>query len=66
MSSNLAKITVALDMLRTARRLLKEAGAERALEKTRAAIKSTEGAERHAYGLQTRSQPVPQHRSYQE
>lgn len=42
------KVREALELLRWARDLLKEAGAERALERTRSAISSTEGALRHA------------------
>lgn len=55
MASNSARIAVALDMLRTARRLLKEAGATKALAKTRDAIRSAEGAQRHAESLSIRA-----------
>lgn len=43
-----AKVREALELLRWARDLLKDAGAEKALERTRLAITSTEGAVRHA------------------
>lgn len=42
------KIREALELVRWARDLLKEAGAEKALERTRLAITSIEGAVRHA------------------
>lgn len=45
----------AIGKLREARSLLKAAGATRAVEKVRSALKSAEGAERHATCLAVRS-----------
>lgn len=45
---NTVRVARALDHLRQARNLLKLAGAPRAVDKVRAALKSTEGAQRHA------------------
>jgi len=44
----------AISKLREARELLKAAGAMQAANKVRHALKSAEGAERHAYGKRTR------------
>lgn len=45
----------AIQKLREARDLLKAAGATRAVDKVRQALKSAEGAERHANGLAVRA-----------
>lgn len=47
---NTEKIGNAIKLLKTARDILKEANALKAAQKVRAAIKSAEGAERHAQG----------------
>lgn len=48
-------VEAALKHLRIARDLLYKADCPRALEKTRAAIKSADGADRHAYRRDTRT-----------
>lgn len=49
-----AQVRAAVAMLRQARDLLKAAGASRAVDKVRLAMKSAEGAERHAIGMASR------------
>ncbi len=46
----------AITQLRQVRDLLKEAGATKAVAKVRLALKSAEGARRHMFGLELRSQ----------
>ena len=53
---NLAAIEEAIGHLRHARELLKEGGASpRCVNRVRAALKSAEGAERHAWAKDSRS-----------
>jgi hypothetical protein len=52
----LANVRGALQLLRQARNLLAAVGARQSAEKVRRALKSTEGAERHARGLQMREE----------
>lgn len=53
-------ITDAIEHLRSARDLLVTADAPRAADKVRAALKSAEGALRHAHGRQYRQTEAPQ------
>lgn len=49
------KVRTAIINLRTARRLLREAGAARAAERVRLALRSADGALRHVERLESRS-----------
>lgn len=57
--NNVQKVRAAVLMLREARNLLKEAGASRSVARVRNALKSAEGAERHAQCMANRSQADP-------
>ncbi len=52
---DIGKINAAIGALRTARRYLREAGAKRSAAYVARALKSAEGAERHA----RRARPLP-------
>ena len=46
--NDVAKVNIAITMLRSARNLLKQVGAKKSVERVRFALKSAEGAKRHA------------------
>jgi hypothetical protein len=55
-AGDLARVQTATVKLREARDLLKGAGAKRATDKVRLALKSAEGAERHTSRIEFRSE----------